>query len=446
MQDVKNPEEKILAVYLHEEQVGTLQQLPPKGNMTFTYLSTAKIPLSVGLPLPKPGETPQPFSEAQTEAYFGGLLPEGEEARIKIRREYNLKTKNEFALLKVIGGDCAGAVSLYPLNQSPSPLSAEAHILEGRILTEEELEGRIKALPQKPLFLGGTDLRLSLAGAQDKAAVCLINNQIAFPTNGCPTTHILKPLSSNYDGMVHNEYFCMRVAKRVGLDVPHVEIRYAGGQPYYLIERYDRKIETNQQGKKLVRRLHQEDFCQALGIVTSDKYEEHGGPTLTQCFELLMNTRQPVINRNRLMQQVIFNFLIGNMDAHGKNFSMMYPSGINPFRNTGELTPAYDLISSIVYQNLSNKMAMSIGGEFEWEKITPQHWKAQCRDMKYSFSGLIQLIQKQSQMILKEMDMEKLDMEKNGNAHPILDKMISCCTQHISAVEKGMTLIEGFER
>jgi serine/threonine-protein kinase HipA len=321
-----------LSVRLNGEQVGILEQTPT-GKMAFTYDSSATQVISIGMPIRE-----EPYSDIKTEAYFGGLLPESETVKKIIGIKYGISHNNNFSLLKAIGYDCAGAISCDRIDHPYA--TQNTFPLQGKIITDDELCKHIIELPQKPLFMDDMNgLRLSLAGAQDKAAVCLINNQVALSENGCPTTHILKPSSSHFEGLAENEYFCLRIAKRIGLPVPDIQLRKAKNITYLLIERYDRRVTDNH-----VRRIHQEDFCQALGILTPKKYQNEGGPGFKECFDLLKNTAQPAIDRNLLASALVFNYLICNMDAHGKNFSLLHHTQANI-----RLAPFYDMICTRVY-------------------------------------------------------------------------------------------------
>jgi serine/threonine-protein kinase HipA len=424
-------DDKVLAVCLYGERIGLLEQTPT-GKMRFTYIPEPARPLSIGLPVQA-----EPYDEVCTEAYFGGLLPESEMARKAIGKRYGVNHHNSFSLLKAIGYDCAGAVSLHPMEELIQPESIKSFPLEGSVLSEQDLYQHIRELPKKPLFLGTEGLRLSLAGVQDKAAVCLIDNQIALPQNGCPTTHILKPVIQVFDGMVHNEYLCLKLAARIGLAVPHVEIRWAQDVPYLLIERYDRIVRDHQ-----VHRLHQEDFCQALGIVSSRKYQSDGGPDFKSCFELLYNnTTQPVKDRNALAALMVFNYLIGNMDAHGKNFSLLHRPmrgqamdmllGLTHAEDFIELTPVYDVACTRAYPDLADKMAMKIGGYYEPDKVLPRHWERQCKEMGYSYPALREALHQQALTILEVVHHERNQLVEANLFHPIVDEMMRFFERHI---------------
>jgi serine/threonine-protein kinase HipA len=218
---------------------------------------------------------------------------------------------------------------------------------------------------------GDEGVRLSLAGAQDKIAVHVSGNKISIPLGEAPSTHILKPAIERFEGVVFNEAVCMKLAREVGMNAALAEIRRLEGIDYLLVERYDRTTSADAQGApQTLKREHQEDFCQALGIVPENKYQAEGGPSLKQCFALVRDASSaPVIDLQALLDAVIFNFLIGNHDAHGKNFSFLYTAGQT------RLAPLYDLLSTSYYPELSPKMAMKIGGEYLSAKITVKHFE-----------------------------------------------------------------------
>jgi serine/threonine-protein kinase HipA len=210
---------------------------------------------------------------------------------------------------------------------------------------------------------------LSLAGAQDKIAVKVEGGTISLPLNGSPSTHILKPQIERFEGVVFNEGLCMKLSAAVGIPTAGIRTGRVKGIHYILVERYDRThIPATSGGQPKLRREHQEDFCQALGMVSEHKYQGEGGPSLKQCFELVRNISSvPLVDLQSLLKAVLFNLLIGNNDAHGKNFSLIY-------RADGQtrLAPLYDLVSTAAYPELSARMAMKIGGEYDSEKVGPR--------------------------------------------------------------------------
>lgn len=402
-----------LLVRLYGEWVGILEQTST-GKMQFTYEPSARQAISIHLPLRE-----EPYGEIPTEAYFGGLLPESESVKKIIAQRHGISHNNPFALLKAIGYDCAGAISCHATEALSE--TQRSFPLSGRIITEEELYKHIKALPRKPLFMDVDGLRLSLAGVHDKAAVCLVDNQIALAENGCPTTHILKPSVAYFEGIAENGYFCLRLAKRLGLPVPAVELRQINDLVFLLIERFDRRINNG-----FVERIHQEDFCQALGVLSAKKYQNEGGPGFKECFELLKKTTHPAVDRNILASALVFNYLMCNMDAHGKNFSLLHltPSQMR-------LAPLYDIVCTRAYSELIAKMAMKIGGKYDPDLLFPRHWQQLCEAIQYNYSAMKHLIENHAGLLFKMAIEEKNCLMEAGFNVSIIDKIIRLIQNNI---------------
>jgi serine/threonine-protein kinase HipA len=359
---------RTLDVYLHNDLVGQLMQ-DDGGQMVFKYIEDwvnrpGATPLSQSLPLRK-----ERFSRKECRGFFAGILPE-ENKREIIAGNLGISARNDFAMLEQIGGECAGAVTFVPAGQ-PQPERNYGY----RNLSSHELAAIFEELPKRPLLAGDEGIRLSLAGAQDKIALRIEGDEISLPLGGAPSTHILKPAIERFAGVVFNEALCMNLATAVGLPTARVEIRTVEGLEYLLVERYDRVHRQVPGGAPVLERLHQEDFCQAQGIVSEEKYQKEGGPSLKQCFDLLREVSSaPVIDLAKLLDAVIFNYLVGNNDAHGKNFSLLYHGAGTENQEVG-LAPLYDLVSTIYYPELSRNMAMKIGGEYSSEKVTPKDFE-----------------------------------------------------------------------
>ena len=244
-----------------------------------------------------------------------------------------------------------------------------------RTLSAQELAAIIRELPTRPLLAGEEGIRLSLAGAQDKLAVRIEGDDVCLPLGGAPSTHILKPAVARFEGVVFNEALCMKLAVAAGLPTAAVEIRNIDGMNYLLVERYDRHHRQEPGKAPVIERLHQEDFCQAQGIVPEHKYQKEGGPSLRQCFALLREVSSaPVVDLARLLDAVIYNYLVGNNDAHGKNFSLLY-RGIGTDDVEIRLAPLYDIVSTVYYPELHRDMAMKIGGEYSSDKVMPKEFE-----------------------------------------------------------------------
>jgi serine/threonine-protein kinase HipA len=343
-----------LDVFVNQKKAGELW-LDPHRRFCFQYdtdwlASPDSHRLSVSLPLIE-----TPFLNDTPYAYFTNLLPEGDVLGA-ISRKLQISVNNPFDLLREIGGDCAGAVSLYEPGITPPKPSAYAY----RPMTREHLAQVIKDLPMNPFMADEKGIRLSLAGAQDKLPVFIKDDQILISLNGAPSTHILKPPIKGLSETVENETFCMMLADKMGIDVPRVKIIRVDDLSLYMITRYDRE---NQNGRII--RLIQEDFCQALNVSAQLKYS----PTLETCFALIRKeSTLPIKDVKRLLHLIIFNGLIGNSDAHAKNISFLHG------RNGTVLAPFYDLLSTWVYP-YAKKMAMKLGGGRHFQFLEPAHFK-----------------------------------------------------------------------
>ncbi|HPE29872.1 MAG TPA: type II toxin-antitoxin system HipA family toxin [Parvularculaceae bacterium] len=331
--------------------------------MGFTYApdwlaDPDKSALSFSLP-----KREEPYSRRDCRPFFEGLLPE-ESQRIAVARALGISHGNEFKLLNELGGEVAGALTLWPEGEAP-PVPSLA--TQNKPLGDAELIALLDELPVRPFLAGREGLRLSLAGAQSKIPVVLVNGEIALPAPGEATSHILKPPIERFPGTTENEAFAMRLAKRIGLDVADVEIRYAGDRSFLLVERYDRIRDK----EGVLHRLHQEDFCQALGFTSDRKYAADGGPIFRDCFELLRRAAtRPAVEVLKLFDAAIFNLIIGNADAHAKNYSLIYRED-----EAVELAPLYDLLSTVQYPELSPRLAMKIAKRHTLEELKPGDWE-----------------------------------------------------------------------
>jgi serine/threonine-protein kinase HipA len=356
---------RTLSVWWNSRIVGRLR-INQFGEMSFVYDATwlsdqSRPALSFSLP-----KRPAPFKRRECRPFFAGLLPE-EAQRAAAAAALGISRDNDFGLLEALGGDVAGALTLWPEGATPpAPNSGDA----AKPLDDGQLVDIIDALHTRPLLAGRDGLRLSLAGAHaklPKLRVVLVNGTVALPGANQATTHILKPPIARLPSTIENEALVMLLAKRIGLDVPDVEARFAGGRPYLLVTRYDRQLDDDGHAQ----RLHQEDFCQALGIPPERKHQSEGGPTFRTSFDLIRRaTTYPAIATLAMLDAAIFNLIVGNADAHGKNFSLLYDNrGVN-------LAPFYDLLSTLAYPELAPGLAMKIGRRATLEEIGQGTWSA----------------------------------------------------------------------
>jgi serine/threonine-protein kinase HipA len=341
-----------LDVYLHGTLAGTLERIS-HARLRFTYdeawVGGERPPLSLSLPV-----RAEPYGHEECAPFFEGLLPEGDFLRA-IARTLHVSAANSFELLTELGGECAGAISVAP-SRGPEPGSDPR---PPRWLSEAELGKLLADLPRLPLIAAideeadGGGFRLSLAGAQNKVGVLSEGERVGLSYGKPPTTSILKAPIPHVSESVANEAFCMRLAEYADLDVAAARPRIAAGEEYLLVQRYDRGPEFSDG------RIHQEDFCQALGLVPAVKYEREGGPTVADCAGLLRRyCSAPVRDITAFLDALLFNFAIANPDGHSKNFSLLL-DGPGSVR----LAPLYDLISTALYVETDRKLAMRYGGE-----------------------------------------------------------------------------------
>ena len=342
-----------LDIYLNDRKVGRLDD--DNGSLSFAYdavylSSGTHEPLSHALPL-----RTEPYSHREVEPVLSNLLPD-DIIRTRLGEILQIPRENTFAFLKAIGGDCAGAVAFFTVGSTPRTDAAG----EFRELSDEEAGAILDNLEKRPLDIGEEGLRISGAGAQDKLIACARDGRVLLPLNGTPSTHIIKPEIRNYPGSVENEWYAMSLAKACGLSAAVSEVAMIGGKRRFISTRYDRTL-----SKGCMIRLHQEDFCQMLGIDPKRKYETLGGPGIVASFQLLRELPVSAADVLEFIDRIIFNFLVGNGDAHGKNFSVLYRDGI------ATLAPVYDIMSTTVYPDVGRRMAMKIDDEygFKWISI-----------------------------------------------------------------------------
>ena len=415
---------RTLNIWWDNKKVGTLSQ--DAGRLLDFKYSSAWLKnddlnaLSVSLP-----KRERRFNTKECRPFFAGLLPEQNQRSI-IARNLGVSKNNDFSLLEKLGEDVAGILQILPPNLKPSEISNKS---QTKYLTTEELAKKIDDLPIQPLLSGDSELRVSLAGAQSKVPVVLIDGKIGLPIGGQPTTHILKPAMSEYPASTENEAFVMLLARSVKLDVADVEPMSVLGRTFLLVKRYDRIICKN----SIVKRLHQEDFCQALGITPENKYASEGGPGLSDCFKLIRNQSiTPVADIKKFLDAVIFNLIVGNADAHGKNFSLLY----------GErgpcLAPLYDLLSTAAYPKLTSNFAMRIGKRRTLDEIDKRSWNRLAKSNEIEFTyikdrviELCDSILSQLKKVSKELQRNEFDNIAISNFESIIENRSNLCKKTV---------------
>jgi serine/threonine-protein kinase HipA len=352
-----------LRVFFEQRVVGAIEV--DRDGPSFTYDANwiglrGAFPISTTMPLKSERIAPDTFLP-----WAANLLPESEQLRT-LKHLLGMAAGDVIGLLSAIGGDTAGALSIGQPGRT-------ATVQWRPVGKPEDLERIIEELPNKPFLVGEEGVSMSLAGVQTKLAVAVDDaGRVCIPMNGSPSTHILKPDAPRLRGGVQNEAFCLTLARRMGIPTPDVTTGQAGKRSYLLMRRYDR---TNVGGRW--RRLHQEDYCQALGKPPSAKYESNqtgvGGPTLKDMFEITRRYMLPT-NIVRLLDMVVVNVLACNTDAHAKNYSIMIGAG------GASLAPMYDVMCGEAWESVTKNLAQKIAGKSRGDRLKGTHWQGFARE------------------------------------------------------------------
>jgi len=320
--------------------------------------------------------------------YFDNLLPDNDKIRARLARRYKTKKQDVFTLLEAIGRDCVGAVQLLP--EGEQPLGWDQ--IDGEPLNEAKVAEILRATPSEDV-LGQRNndalFRISLAGAQEKTALLCMRQKWYRPKSATPTTHILKlPLGiaggiRRFDlaDSVENEWLCARILHHMGLPVAESEILTFEDQKVLSVRRFDRSWQHHQDGRDWIARLPQEDFCQALGVPPTKKYEQDGGPGMAACLRLLEGSSDSGDRETFAVTQLAF-WLLCATDGHAKNFSIFLEAG-----DSYITTPIYDVLSAFPYIGMKAnqlhwreaEMAMALrskNAHYHVHGIHARHWKA----------------------------------------------------------------------
>jgi serine/threonine-protein kinase HipA len=340
--------------------------------------------------------------------WAANLLPESEQLRT-LGQLLGMARSDVIGLLSAIGGDTAGALSIGQPGRTAS-------VHWQPVGKPEDLERLIEELPNKPFLVGEEGVSMSLAGAQTKLAVAVDDTGgVCIPMNGSPSTHILKPDSPRLCGGVQNEAFCLTLARRMKIPTPNVTTDQAGKRTYLLVKRYDR---TDVGGRW--RRLHQEDYCQALGKPPSAKYESNQtgirGPTLKDMFDVTRR-HMPPTDVVRLLDMVVVNVLACNTDAHAKNYSIMIRAG------GASLAPMYDLMCGEVWEHVTKNLAQKIAGESRGDYLKRRHWQRFARECGLNPRQVIDRVDALAKSVIAEAEAAASEVAAMpaGN-HVILDQ------------------------
>jgi len=346
-----------LEVHLGKQPIGQVVIDGKEENYRFEYIDEwKKVGYATSPHLPLEGNIPS----GAIKRFLENLLPEGKGLE-DLSAFTHISKQNIFGLIQAMGFETSGALHFSRENEEATPLF--------RPISDEELTQRIDEIESRSIIIWDKKQRLSLAGVQEKLPVLLKGGEIGLADGGLSSTHILKFQSRRNEHIVVNEYFCMLLAKESGLTVADVTLRRYRDHPVLMVERFDRTVSDGG-----IERLHIIDGCQMLDLPSYYKYERNfgsgrdvreirEGASFAKLFEATNSCEIPAIAKLRILDWALFNLIIGNADAHGKNLSFfMEKKGIS-------VAPYYDLLSILMHKGVDHEFAMAYGDEFDADKI-----------------------------------------------------------------------------
>jgi serine/threonine-protein kinase HipA len=394
-----------LHIWVGQQHAATLSVTEQGFKLDYTaqwQQSHAAFAFSPHLPLHRSAEG------ASVKNFFSNLLPEGKPLEA-LSHAHQVSQYDVFGILRKVGRDCAGALVITE-EDTPPPTAQVFNADDYESVTHADLHQRItEARAQDvPLMFWRGKRRMSLPGVQNKLGIYMAQDGgLWLPKEGAPTSHILKVGDDRHPGMASNEYFCMRLAKAIGLTVPHVHYLELP-EPILLVQRYDRHWTTDSG----LLRSHQIDGCQALNLPPEQKYEEPHyaaappGVTFAQLFQLSRLCSVPASAQVQMLQWLLFNYLIGNSDAHAKNLSFLVDA------KGMRVAPLYDLVCGSVYGY--NDMAQSVGGESNFAVIGTAQWTRLAQDCGVQPA----LVQKLARQMVKQVQAKLESTLQDCGQHP----------------------------
>lgn len=388
-------------LYFRDRLIGVIDRLADQGRLRLTYDESWRAmpgvwPISLSLPISRAVHTDQRReTQRPVEHFLWGLLPDNEETISRWAREFGVGRHDPLAILSEIGADCPGGISFV----EPADEGYE------EALDNKRLGHEMRRLQESlPSALEGDHGQFSLAGAQAKTALRKTATGWAVPHGGLASTHILKPAMTGLADQALNEHFCLELARRIGLPAVESEVVNFDDVPVLVVKRFDRLGAVPN-----LLRLHQEDFCQALGVHPRNKYEAEGGPGLADMMQLLdRHSGDPLADQTRLYQAVLFNLIIAGTDAHAKNFALIYP----PTAGSPRLAPLYDMNSMYPYatQRRDMRSSLRVAGHYKLRELTREHLvrridgcRLRARDMENVRDELLETLPGSARQLASEL-------------------------------------------
>jgi serine/threonine-protein kinase HipA len=419
-----------LVALLDGIEIGRVQR-DARGRIKFVYEDEWRkapdaYPLSLSMPLGA-----KEHGRAVTEAFLWGLLPDNERVLARWAAKFQVSARNVFALISHVGEDCAGAIQF----MTPDRLDVLHGGKEDKVewLSETDIAKRLETLraDHAAWRLPRDTGQFSLAGAQPKTALLFQNDRWGIPSGRLPTTHILKPPTGQFDGHAENEHICLKLARSLGLPAAQSTVMRFKKEIAIVVARYDRQRKGND-----IIRVHQEDVCQALGIMPTKKYQNEGGPS---AFDIVQLLRTYSTDREADLETFIdalgFNWIIAGTDAHAKNYSLLL-SG-----RRIRLAPLYDVASILPYDDFDfqkMKLAMKVGGEYKLSLIGLRQWQKFAREMRIDTDALVERLAAMAERLPDEVNAARAGARSEGLDAPIIERLAEELIERANACRKSL--------
>jgi len=422
-----------LVALLAGNEIGRVRN-DARGRLTFVYDNNWRgtrgaYPLSLSMPLAAEEHGPTVI-----QAFLWGLLPDNERVLDRWARKFQVSARNVFALISHVGEDCAGAIQFV----RPDRLEVLKNGKDDKAewLDEPAIATRLQTLREDHAAwrLPRDTGQFSLAGAQPKTALLLQKDRWGVPSGRIPTTHILKPPTGHFDGHAENEHICLLLARHLGLPVADTKVMRFEKEIAIVIERYDRQIVGND-----IVRIHQEDICQARGILPTIKYQNEGGPSPSDVIELLRTySTDREADVDTFVEALGFNWLIAGTDAHAKNYSLLLAEG-----PTVRLAPLYDIASILPYDQIDAKkikLAMKIGDEYKLSQIGLRQWQKFARGTRLDTDKVIARLIQMAEQLPDFVAAVQAQAQKDGLDNAIIGRL---ATQLIARAKECDRALKG---
>ena len=414
---------EVLTVLLGGQRLGEVEQ-SEEGKLRLVYDpawrdASSSQPLSISMPLALPEH-----GDERIRPFLAGLLPDNPNVLQAWGNQFGISPRNPFALLSFMGEDCAGAAQFIRAERLDEVLDDQ--VWNVKWLEDYGVQERLARLRQdRTSWRSSQDTgQFSLSGAQPKTALLRQDGRWGVPAGRVPTTHILKPPIPDFDGHVENEHFCLQLAMELSLPVATSTVMRFGPEIAIVVERYDR-VSLPGAGAQPIKRLHQEDLCQAVGVMPSKKYQNDGGPTPAQVVELLWrHSSRPVEDVARFLDALVFNWLIAGTDAHAKNYSLLYGDG-----GQVRLAPLYDLASALPYPHLESRrltLAMKVGSKYRVREVNETQWRKMGADFRLDPDVVVERVASMVRRMPDAAARVRSRAENDGLDHEVIARLAQC--------------------